>query len=219
MNLLKSLNNLIIMKAPKVNRFSDRERPWGFCFFGDTMSLSKKKRFEVLKRDGFTCAYCGRTPPTVILEVDHIEPVSKGGSNDQDNLITSCFDCNRGKTNIPLNVVSESIEEKHHRIIEKEEQLLEFRKYKKRIQRRKNKDIKEITAIFEEYYPDRTFTDGFKRRSLGRFIDKLPKEEIIEAMDIAATKMEDEWYNAIKYFCGICWKRIRENEELSSDDS
>ena len=59
--------------------------------------LSKKMRFEVFKRDKFTCQYCGRTAPDVILEVDHIKPVAEGGTNDLINLVTSCKDCNRGK--------------------------------------------------------------------------------------------------------------------------
>lgn len=59
--------------------------------------LSKKQRFEVLKRDRFTCQYCGRQAPDVVLNVDHIKPVSKGGTNDITNLVTSCFDCNQGK--------------------------------------------------------------------------------------------------------------------------
>ncbi len=60
-------------------------------------SLSKKTRFEVFKRDSFACQYCGAKAPDVILEVDHIKPVVEGGTNDMINLITSCFDCNRGK--------------------------------------------------------------------------------------------------------------------------
>jgi hypothetical protein len=65
-------------------------------------SLSKKSRFEVFKRDSFTCQYCGSKAPDVILEVDHINPVSKGGDNDILNLVTSCFECNRGKGNKEL---------------------------------------------------------------------------------------------------------------------
>jgi len=60
-------------------------------------SVSKKLRFEVFKRDKFTCQYCGKKAPDVILEVDHIKPVSKGGDNSLFNLISSCFECNRGK--------------------------------------------------------------------------------------------------------------------------
>lgn len=60
--------------------------------------IGKAKRFEILNRDNFTCQYCGRKAPDVELEVDHIKPVAKGGSNEDDNLITACHDCNIGKS-------------------------------------------------------------------------------------------------------------------------
>ena len=52
----------------------------------------------VLERDNHTCQYCGLSPKDGIkLEIDHKIPRSKGGIDIIDNLITSCFDCNRGK--------------------------------------------------------------------------------------------------------------------------
>lgn len=60
-------------------------------------SLSKSTRFEVFKRDSFSCQYCGKRSPDVVLHVDHIRPVSDGGSSDLMNLITSCQECNLGK--------------------------------------------------------------------------------------------------------------------------
>jgi 5-methylcytosine-specific restriction endonuclease McrA len=54
-------------------------------------------RVAVLHRDGYKCVFCGRSAKQVQLEVDHIVPFSKGGSNDPSNLQTLCFDCNRGK--------------------------------------------------------------------------------------------------------------------------
>ncbi len=60
--------------------------------------ISKRLRFEVFKRDSFTCQYCGRQAPDVILNVDHIQPVAGGGGANIVNLITSCFDCNSGKS-------------------------------------------------------------------------------------------------------------------------
>jgi hypothetical protein len=60
-------------------------------------SISKKTRFEVFKRDSFTCQYCGRMAPDVILEIEHVNPVANGGENDLLNLVTSCRDCNSGK--------------------------------------------------------------------------------------------------------------------------
>lgn len=65
-------------------------------------ALSNKTRFEVFKRDSFKCQYCGRCAPEVILQVDHITPVAKGGKNEIINLITSCFDCNNGKSDREL---------------------------------------------------------------------------------------------------------------------
>lgn len=73
-------------------------------------SINKKTRFDVFNRDSFTCRYCGRKAPEVILEVDHLIPVSKGGTNDVYNLITSCRDCNRGKGNMEILDKAEDLE-------------------------------------------------------------------------------------------------------------
>ncbi len=64
-------------------------------------SNGMRLRFKILKRDGFRCHYCGKSPkkdPDVVLHVDHIKPISKGGSWDEKNLITSCKECNLGKS-------------------------------------------------------------------------------------------------------------------------
>ena len=65
-------------------------------------SISKKTRFEVFKRDSFTCQYCGQSAPEVVLRIDHIHPVSKGGIDDVINYITACHDCNAGKSDNEL---------------------------------------------------------------------------------------------------------------------
>jgi hypothetical protein len=59
-------------------------------------------RFKVLQRDRFRCCACGASPsvmPSVLLEIDHIKPWSKGGDTVIENLQTLCFACNQGKTN------------------------------------------------------------------------------------------------------------------------
>lgn len=56
-------------------------------------------REEVLKRDNFTCQYCGRKGEGVELEIDHIIPMTRGGKTDIRNLITACKECNRAKHN------------------------------------------------------------------------------------------------------------------------
>lgn len=60
-----------------------------------------KLRFEVLKRDRFTCRMCGASPakdPSVELHIDHIIPWSKGGETVLDNLQALCSKCNLGKS-------------------------------------------------------------------------------------------------------------------------
>jgi hypothetical protein len=60
-------------------------------------TVGKALRFTVLPRDEFRCVYCGRRPPEVTLQVDHLHPWSGGGATVLDNLRTSCADCNLGK--------------------------------------------------------------------------------------------------------------------------
>ncbi len=63
-------------------------------------NIALSLRFAVLQRDRFSCVACGRSPAKsreVVLHVDHIRPVSKGGKNEIKNLQTLCFDCNIGK--------------------------------------------------------------------------------------------------------------------------
>jgi uncharacterized protein YozE (UPF0346 family) len=61
-------------------------------------AISPKLRFEVFKRDEYRCRICGSSAQDgVQLEVDHVHPVSKGGTSDMANLQTLCKPCNRGK--------------------------------------------------------------------------------------------------------------------------
>jgi endogenous inhibitor of DNA gyrase (YacG/DUF329 family) len=83
------------------NRFAS-PRLVKYCPEHSSSSRFKKLRFDILKRDNFTCQYCGRKAPNVILHVDHIIPSSKGGTNDRANLVTACQDCNLGKRDVLL---------------------------------------------------------------------------------------------------------------------
>lgn len=64
---------------------------------GKRRGIRLSLRFRVLKRDNFACFYCGAGPRQSVLHVDHVKPVSAGGTNDFDNLRTACEDCNIGK--------------------------------------------------------------------------------------------------------------------------
>lgn len=60
--------------------------------------MSDSLRFQILKRDNYTCQICGKKASDgVELEIDHIIPISKGGRTVPNNLQTLCKRCNRGK--------------------------------------------------------------------------------------------------------------------------
>ena len=59
--------------------------------------ITPKARLNIYRRDSYTCQYCGKTPPDIELTLDHITPVSKGGTNEDENLKTSCKSCNSSK--------------------------------------------------------------------------------------------------------------------------
>lgn len=69
--------------APWANSTRAKARPIGWA----------KIRAHVLRRDGNVCHYCG-APAT---EVDHVVPVSRGGSHKLHNLVAACHDCNANK--------------------------------------------------------------------------------------------------------------------------
>lgn len=60
--------------------------------------ISAKTRMRVLDRDNYTCQHCGKTiGDGVKLHIDHIKPLSKGGSNSENNLQVLCSECNLAK--------------------------------------------------------------------------------------------------------------------------
>lgn len=184
------------------------------------MSISKKLRFEVFKRDNFTCAYCGKTPPEVVLEIDHICPKSKGGEDDINNLITACYDCNRGKGNTFLDKIPNKITENLEILKEKEEQLKEYRKYIAKRNKRINDDIDKIELIFQECYPNRIFNKKFREATLKRFLTQyFTVEDLIEYMAIACNSIakNNNPEEVVRYFCGICWNKIREKGNKNNE--
>lgn len=60
------------------------------------MAVNAKKRLSVFRRDRFRCVVCGRNDD---LTVDHILPISKGGTDEEKNLQTMCQRCNLRKGN------------------------------------------------------------------------------------------------------------------------
>ena len=177
------------------------------------MAISKKIRFEVFKRDGFKCAYCGKNPPEVTLEADHIDPKANGGTDDINNLITACFACNRGKKHIPLEKIPLKLQENLEVLKEQEEQIKEYRKFIKKIEGRINKDIESINNIYKEAYSGWCLSDTFKNVSIKKFLSVLPLHEVEDSMIKAVAKFSSNKSrhrdDARRYFCGICWSKIK----------
>lgn len=170
-------------------------------------ALSKRVRFEVFKRDSFTCRYCGRMPPTVVLQVDHVVPVVEGGGDEPSNLATSCFDCNSGKSGIPLNQLPAPIAALREMMAEQEEQERAYIRFVKARRKRQDKLVDTIgEALFGEGW-------GFKpagANSCRQFLAKLPFDRVLFAAEYAHAKTNAR--SPFKYFCATCWGMIRENE-------
>lgn len=74
------------------------------------MSIPKRMRYEVLRRDNHACRYCGVKAPYAELHVDHVIPHSRGGVDEAWNLTAACVDCNISKGDgIPNDHVIEEV--------------------------------------------------------------------------------------------------------------
>ncbi|WP_299991227.1 HNH endonuclease [uncultured Pontibacter sp.] len=80
-------------------KFNPKQKPVQKSTNKRRVSISKKLRFEIFERDSYTCQYCGRNKSDGIkLNLDHKIPISVGGTDSYSNLVTSCEDCNQGKS-------------------------------------------------------------------------------------------------------------------------
>ena len=148
--------------------------------------ISKSIRFEIFKRDKFTCQYCGRKAPDVILHVDHLNPVSKGGTNDLLNLITSCVDCNLGKSDRTLadttiidrkRTQMEGLQERREQI----EMMMDWQRGLVELDQYLVEQVAEFWAELVEPY--QLNEQGLK--SLKKLLRQHNADEIMEAMRIA----------------------------------
>lgn len=184
--------------------------------------LSKKTRFEVFKRDKFTCQYCGRMAPDVILEVDHMKPVVKGGENDILNLITSCRDCNRGKGKNLL-TQADMLKKSQKQLLdlsEKAEQaqmMVDWKNELLSVRERETKAIEDLiislTGVEELYNSD--------RQEIRILLVRFPFHIVWESVEIAAIKYFNREYAGTDYELfemtdmlekvgGICYNKQRQ---------
>lgn len=172
--------------------------------------ISKALRFKVFKRDLFSCQYCGATPPAVVLEVDHIQPVSKGGKNGIDNLITACFSCNRGKANTPLSEIPKSLADKASEIAEREAQIKGYNKILQAKKERIDSESWRVAAVLDNVERCSSY-NRLRMNSIRMFLERINLYDVLEAAEITVTKRRGVTTERdFKYFCGVCWRKIRE---------
>ena len=123
------------------------------------MAVSKSVRFEVFARDGFCCQYCGRRPPDVVLEADHIHPRAKGGGDEKINLITSCYDCNRGKRAKVISQVAPR-PDADLEFLKTQQEIAEVQRFLESKKKRDELNEQLCDALREAWYATLTENDG-----------------------------------------------------------
>lgn len=188
------------------------------------VSLSVKVRFEVFKRDRFTCSYCGNHPPDVLLECDHILPRAAGGTDDLTNLTTSCKDCNRGKSDRLLEegfaptVSVEHVDELRERL-EQAQAYTEVVGGQQRLLDKQGVLVMDVwaKAFGAELIEDKDgaywhFERGERfpdRASVKTFLRRIPVQEILAAIDITASRFGSSSNDTCLFFYKVCWRRIK----------
>lgn len=182
--------------------------------------IRKSVRFEVFKRDSFTCQYCGCKAPDVILHVDHINPVSKGGDNEIINLITSCADCNLGKSDRTL-CDSAAIDRQRAQLDElneRRDQLEGMLAWRDSLKGLDDHIVEEVAVRIEAHIPGFSVNDQGKS-NIRKWLKKFSAEEILESSDICANKLDGgidaesvaEYFSSIPKVCAT--KRLPEAKQ------
>jgi len=174
------------------------------------MPVSKRTRYEVLKRDNHTCRYCHAADSP--LTVDHVTPVALGGTDFPDNLVAACQDCNYGKASTsPDAAVVADVEQRS---------LRWAAAMKVAAQRLSTRDepMRQYVAYMEDVV--RSLFGGYDdlpndwRESLVQFYRAgLPLEMTEQAVALSVAKGNVEWPSKWRYACGVAWTMIRELQD------
>jgi hypothetical protein len=147
-------------------------------------SISKKARFEVFKRDSFTCQYCGDEAPRVVLHVDHINPVANGGGNDIANLITSCAPCNFGKGAREISDDS-AVRRQKAQLDElniRREQLEMMSSWRAGLKGLEELEVDEVVSLLDDHFRPVRLNDA-GRKIVARLVKKHGLKTMLSAVD------------------------------------
>lgn len=166
--------------------------------------IGKQLRFEVFKRDGFKCQYCGCSAPDVILHVDHIDPVSKGGDNDIMNLITSCQACNLGKSDRTLDDKS-SVEKQRKQLQElneRREQLEMMLHWRDELKAFGDEVVEAVVEKINEMMEVRSVNESGVS-SVRKWLKRFSAEEILDAAEQSAERYLSGFDQEVNDFQGF----------------
>ena len=175
------------------------------------MAVSKRTRFEVLRRDDHTCRYCGGRAPDVTLTVDHVIPRSLGGSDAPDNLVAACRDCNAGKS-------STSPDEKT--VADVSTEAVALGKALREALRLRGQALAEATSWVENVGDWWDESAGHAGVSWARMDDGwedsvrkwygmgVPANVITDAIDTAMRRRKVSASSKWRYACGIIWRTL-----------
>lgn len=149
-------------------------------------TLTKKVRFEVFKRDNFTCQYCGHAAPEVVLHVDHIEPVAKGGDNEIINLITSCAGCNAGKSDRRLDDQSTLAKQRQQiaELNERREQLEMMVAWRQGVKSIKDSEIDALSEHWKDLLNGKYYLNASGQQGLRKLVRKFGLNAVMDAMTL-----------------------------------
>lgn len=176
------------------------------------MTVSSSLRFKIFERDKFTCQYCGRRPPDVVLHCDHIHPKSKGGTNNELNLITSCKGCNLGKGKRVLGSIKyPNLKEEIKNLKETKKQIEEYYKYLKAVTSYKEESpiLDLVCEKWCEYICPNikgVSVNNELRKKFKSILKNNDAEDLISAIEILSENenvMEKTSGEKIKYLFGI----------------
>ena len=186
------------------------------------MSVSKRMRFEVLRRDNHTCRYCGRSAPQVKLTIDHVIPEALGGQDVPENLVAACEDCNSGKTSIAPG--SPLVDDVRQEAVRWTAALREAARLR-RAERQKLLAIGDhfVSEIWERFYFGESEETGEHaplpadwREAVERFwATDLPWEDVDSAVRLAMGNTNVLIDDKFRYFCGVCWRMVSEMQETA----
>jgi len=160
----------------------------------DVRKISNALRFEVLQRDKHTCQYCGRRVPEVELEVDHLIPVARGGTDVFENLITSCRECNSGK--------SAKLIERFTHGHTKESWREKIREKRAEKLRERRSEVEDVIRYWAECRNARSVS-AYDAEAIYRFVETYDPAWIKAAIWIATRQQRINYVKYVKYVAGI----------------